>query len=87
MGEIFIFSPKSFIKLFGIKNAYKIDSNTIYYRSFSQKKNINHISDAFEDNGKMRSWEDLRAKLDFDDHKKLISLNQKTSNLLFGKIK
>ena len=54
---------------------------------FLKKKNINHISDVFEDNGKMRSCEDLRAKLDFDDHKKLISLNQKTSNLLFRKIK
>ena len=47
----------------------KIDNNTIYCRYFSQK-NLNHIGDLFGNNGKMRSWEDLRTKLDLDDKKK-----------------
>ena len=29
----------------------------------------NHVRDVFENNGKMTSWEDLRAKLDFDKNK------------------
>ena len=33
-------------------------------------KNLNHICDLFENNGKTISWEDLRAKLDLDDNKK-----------------
>ena len=33
----------------------KIDNNTKYFCYFPQK-NLNHISDLFEDNGKMRSW-------------------------------
>ena len=32
----------------------KIDNNTIYHCYFSQK-NLNHIDDLFENNGKMRS--------------------------------
>ena len=34
------------------------------------KKNLNHIGDLFENNCKMRSWEDLRSKLDLDYNKK-----------------
>ena len=37
-------------------------------------KKFNHISyigDLFENNGKMRSSEDFRAKLDLDDNKKI----------------
>ena len=47
----------------------KIDNNAIYYRYFSQK-NLNHNGDLFENNGKMRSWEDFRAKLGLDDNEK-----------------
>ena len=47
----------------------KIDNNTIYNCYFSQK-NLNHIGDLFENNGKIRSWEHLRAKLGLDDNKK-----------------
>ena len=47
----------------------KIDNNTIPYCYFS-KKNLNHIGDLFENNGKTRSWEDLRAKLGLYDNKK-----------------
>ena len=36
------------------------------------QKNLNHIGDLFGNNGKMRSWEDLRAKLDLDDNKKFL---------------
>ena len=32
-------------------------------------KNLNHICDLFEDNGKMRSREDLRAKLYLNNNK------------------
>ena len=48
----------------------KNDNNTIFNRYFSQKT-LNHISDLLENNGKMRSWKDLRAKLDLDDNRKL----------------
>ena len=34
------------------------------------KKNLNHIGDLFESNGKMKSWEDLRAKFGLYDNKK-----------------
>ena len=44
----------------------KINNNTIYYCYFSQKI-LNHIGDLFENNVKMRSWEDLKAKLGLDD--------------------
>ena len=37
---------------------------------YSSQKNLNHIGDIFENNGKMRSWEDLRAKLGLNDNKK-----------------
>ena len=33
-------------------------------------KNLNHIGDLFENNGKMRSWEDLRVKLGLDVNEK-----------------
>ena len=33
-------------------------------------KNLEHIGDLFEINGKMRSWENLRAKLDLNDNRK-----------------
>ena len=46
----------------------KIINNTICYY-FSQK-NLNYIGDLFEDNGKIRSWEDLRAKLGLDGNKR-----------------
>ena len=38
--------------------------------AFFSQKNLNHIGDLFENNSKMRSWEDLRAKLGLDDNKK-----------------
>ena len=46
----------------------KIDNYTIYNCYFSQK-DLNHIGDLFENNGKMRSWEDMRTKLGLDDNK------------------
>ena len=36
---------------------------------FSKKK-LSHIGDLFENNGKMRSWEDLKAKLGLDHNRK-----------------
>ena len=45
----------------------KIDNNTISY--FFSQKNLNHIGDLFENNSKMRSWENSRAKLGLDDNK------------------
>ena len=47
----------------------KIDHKSKCYHYFS-KKNLNHISHLFENNGKMRNWEDLRAKFDLDENKK-----------------
>ena len=47
----------------------KNDNNTICSRYFPQKY-LNHIGDLFEKNGKMRSWENLREKLDFDEKRK-----------------
>ena len=41
------------------------------YNCHFSKKNLNHIDELFENNGKMRSWEDLRAKLGLDDNKKI----------------
>ena len=35
-------------------------------------KNLNHIGDLFENNGKMKKWDDLRAKLVLDNHKKIL---------------
>ena len=46
----------------------KICNNTICYCYFA-KKNLNHVSGLFENNGKMKSWEDLRAKLGLDENK------------------
>ena len=47
----------------------KFVNNTIYNCYFSHK-NLNQIGDFLENNGKMRSWEDLRAKLGLDGIKK-----------------
>ena len=38
----------------------KFVNNTMNYRYFSNKKNLNLVGGVFENNGKMRSWEDLR---------------------------
>ena len=69
MGKILIFSPKCFISVASqfiwYNEHIKIDNNTIYKSYFSQ-----NISALFESNCKMKSWEDLRAKLDLDDNKK-----------------
>ena len=46
----------------------KIYNKTIYYHYFSQ--NLNYIGDLFENNGKMRSLEEVRGKSNVDDHKK-----------------
>ena len=48
----------------------KNDHKSKCYHYFS-KKNLNHISDLSENNGKMRNWEDLRAKFDLDENKKI----------------
>ena len=48
----------------------KIDNNTIYYCCFSQKK-LDHIGGLFGNNGKVRSWENVRGKLGLDDNKKI----------------
>ena len=56
------------LNLFGIMNTFgTIIQFTI---AIFLKKNLNHISDLFENNDKMKSWEDLRAKLRLDDNKK-----------------
>ena len=47
----------------------KTNNNTTYYY-FLSLKNLNHIDDLFENDCKMRSGEDLRAKLGLDDNKK-----------------
>ena len=41
---------------------------TIYCRYFSQK-DLNHIRDLFENNGKMKSWEDFGGKLELNENK------------------
>ena len=46
----------------------KIDNNTKQNRYFSQV-NLNHIGDLLKNNDTMRSWEDLRKKLDLDGNK------------------
>ena len=74
VGNILI-SPQKFFQLlpknlFDIVNTYKL--TTIKYTIvIFLKKNLNHISDLFENNGKMRNWEDLRAKFDLDENKKI----------------
>ena len=60
----------SIVKSIWYNESMKNDNNTIFNRYFSQKT-LNHISDLLENNGKMRSWKDLRAKLDLDDNRKL----------------
>ena len=37
------------------------------------KKYLDHIGDLFKNNGKLRSWKDLRTKLGLDDNKKFYS--------------
>ena len=32
---------------------------------------LNHVGDLFENNGKTKSWQDLTAKLDLNDNKKI----------------
>ena len=79
MGKIFIFFLKVLLavasQLIWYNEYIKVDNNTIYYCYFSQK-NLNHIGDLFENNGKMRSWEDLIAKLSLDDNKKFYCLEK-----------
>ena len=65
MGEIFIF-----LSAVAYRFIWHNDNNTLYHRYFSHK-NINHIGALFENNNKMRSLEDLRAKLGLDDNKKI----------------
>ena len=36
---------------------------------FFSKKFLNHICDPFENDCKIRSWKDLKAKLDLDDNR------------------
>ena len=48
-------------------------------------KNLDHASDLFENNGKMRSWEDLRAKLGLDYNKKIIRDKLFLASLALGK--
>ena len=62
---------------------------TIYCRYFSQK-NLNHIRDLFENNDKMKSWEDFREKLELNDIKKfcwsqIIHTNPCTWKEMFSK--
>ena len=45
-------------------------------------KKLNHIGDLFENNGKMRSWEDLRAKLGLDDNKNFTGDKLSTQSLV-----
>ena len=35
-------------------------------------KTFNHIGDLYENNGKIRSWKDLRLKLYLDDNRNFI---------------
>ena len=55
-------------QFFWYNDYIKIDNNTIYNGYLSQKS-PNHIDDLFENNRKMKSWEDLIAKLGLDDNK------------------
>ena len=75
-GKTFIFSLKSLISCYFSAwysswyiDCIKIDNNAIRSRYFPQKC-LNHIGDLFEKNFKMRSWENLREKLDFDEKRK-----------------
>ena len=47
-------------------NSIKIDNNNIV---IFVKKPPNYVDDLFENNDKIRSWNDLRAKLDLDGNK------------------
>ena len=58
------------------------DNKTICNRYFSQI-NLNHIGNLFENNGNMRSLEDLRAKLDFDDIRELSTKSPVLGNKYF----
>ena len=70
-GENTYLLPKRFISCFWYNEHIKFDNNTIYNCSFSHK-NLNQIGDLFENNGKIRSWANLRAKLGLDDIKKIL---------------
>ena len=48
-------------------------------------KNLDHIGDLFEINGKMRSWENLRAKLDLNDNGNFTVGKLYTQSLVLGK--
>ena len=63
-----VLSPAVF-ELIWYNEYIKIDNNTIHNCYFF-KKNFNHIGDLFENNDKMRSWQDLRAELGLNDNKK-----------------
>ena len=52
-------------------NAKKMTINQNAIIIFLKKILIIYISDLFESNGKMRNWEDLRAKFDLDENKKI----------------
>ena len=56
-------------QFFWYNDYIKIDNNTIY-NGYLFQKSPNHIDDLFENNCKMKSWEDLIAKLGLDDNKK-----------------
>ena len=73
MEIIFVFSPKRLsavaFQFIWYDEYIKIGNSTIYYCYFTQKI-PNHIGDFFENDSKMRSWEDLRAKLGLDNNKR-----------------
>ena len=58
------------LKWFSNNKYLKTDNNTIYNHCFS-KKTINHIGDLFENNSRIKNWEDLKAKHDLDDNRKV----------------
>ena len=75
VGKIPVFSPNVLSavasQIIWYNEHIKFDNNTIYNCYFSYK-NLHQIGDLFENNVKMRSWEDLRAKLGLDDIKKIL---------------
>ena len=49
------------------------------------QNNLSHIDGLFKNNGKMRSWEYLRAKLGLNDNKNSIADKLSTQILILGK--
>ena len=49
------------------------------------KKTLNHIGDLFENNSKITSCENLRAKLGLNDNKKIYRRQLSTQSLVLGK--